>query len=368
MKVLLVSPYFVDSYKNNLSMGSAVKLATNLSDRMEIMVLTSGRRIKDEWINKNLRVISVGGFLIPDPVNYMISFELLTRFISLVKLMKPEVVIVSKYMFFSSLVIPLARLMRVPVITVTDTFPGINWFPVSVAASVVMWIYARIIGLPLLWMSDKVILLYKGLELVARRYHLNYETIPNGVESKYLGEVAQPKDINKPKGEFWVGFVGRPESVKGYDRLLELASMCRSNNKIKFVIAGGDLKPKMVDNKMFLGFRKDIMNVYQTLDVLVLPSHAEGLPNVVMEAMACGVPVIAMAVGGVVEIIKNGENGFLVPSGSVKEIKKKVLELYDNKALRGKLSVAARGTIKSKYNWDKILDSYIRLIGQVCAG
>src|SRR4030065_1483485 len=110
MRILLVSPYFIDSYKNNLSMGSAVKLAKNLSKIAEVRVLTSGRKKKAEIINENLEVISSDGFLIPDPVNYMISVSMLFKFWSLARTFRPEVVVVSKYMFFSSLVIPIARL------------------------------------------------------------------------------------------------------------------------------------------------------------------------------------------------------------------------------------------------------------------
>jgi glycosyltransferase involved in cell wall biosynthesis len=367
MSVLLVSPYFIDSYKNNLSMGSAVALARNLSKVMRVVVLTSGRTKEDEELGENLRVVSTRGFLIPDPINYMISLGLLLRFVDLVRLVRPEVVVVSKFMFFSSLVIPLARLMKVPVITVTDTFPGINWFPVSKFASIIMWFYARIIGLPLLWMSDKVVLLYRGLIKVAKKYNLDYVVIPNGVEPIYFEKLPIPVDIKKPKDEFWVGFVGRPESVKGYTQALSIASDLQKYKNIKFVFVGGNRKVKVEKNKMFLGFRRDIMNIYQLFDVLILPSHAEGLPNVVMQAMACEIPVVANAVGGVVELIDNKRNGFLVELGDVKAMKRRILDLYRNEDLRVKIGKAARETVKKDFNWSKILRDYQELIKQVCA-
>ena len=130
-KILLVSPYYRDSYKNHLSMGSAVKISDNLSRIFNIRVLTTGRKILFETINSNLSVESVQGVLIPDPVNYMISFQLLGRFNQLLDDFQPDLVIVSKYMFFSSFVIPIARIRGYKVVTVTDTFPGINWFSQS---------------------------------------------------------------------------------------------------------------------------------------------------------------------------------------------------------------------------------------------
>jgi len=368
MKILLVSPYFIDSYKNNISMGSAVKLAFSLSRVAEVTVLTSGRKLGKEVFNKNLTVLSSRGFLIPDPINYMISISLLIRFWRLVKEIKPEIVIVSKYMFFSSFVIPIAKLLRVPVITVTDTFPGINWFSVSKFASAIMWLYARLIGIPLLKVSDKVVLLYEGLEPIAQKYGLKHVTIHNGVDSKYFEKLDIPTDIKKNKNEFWVGFVGRPESAKGYDQVLKMAKYLTKYKDMKIVLVGGKSEYKEEENKIFLGFRKDIMNIYQLFDVLVLPSHAEGLPNVAMEAMSQGVPVIGNRVGGVERLIKNMVNGVLVNPGNVEEMEKAILRLKQKNRLRKELGVNAKQTIFNDFNWDKIVKDYFSLINKIiCA-
>ena len=366
MKILLVSPYFIDSYKGNISMGSAVKLALNLSKRNEVLVLTTGRDKKKEKLNKNLTVVSVAGVLIPDPVNYMISFSLLVRFWRTILEFNPKVVVVSKYMFFSSLVIPLARLRKVPVVTVTDTFPGINWFSTSKLASCVMWVYARLIGLPLLRMSNKVVVLYEGLSEIAKRYRLNYVVIGNGVESKFFKKLAKPVDIKKTKGEFWVGFVGRSESAKGFKQVLKMAKDLETEKKIRFVFVGGGSEPRTEDNKIFLGFRQDVMNIYQMFDVLVLPSHAEGLPNVVMEAMSQGVPVVANKVGGVVSIITDGINGVLVESDNSRAMQLRVLNLYKKPTLRRQLGRVARKRIVSDFSWDKIIGDYERLLRKLC--
>lgn len=368
MKILLVAPYFIDSYANNISMGSAVKLAFNLSKVAKVTVLTSGRKAEKEIVNENLTVLSCFGYLIPDPVNYMLSISLLVRFWKLVKEIRPEVIIVSKYMFFSSLVIPLAKLLKVPVITVTDTFPGINWFPTSKLALIIMWVYARIIGLPLLWMSDKVVLLYEGLEPIAKKFKLNFMTIHNGVEGKFFKKLSLPKDIKKSQGEFWVGFVGRPESAKGYHQVLEMAQDLEKHKDIKIVVAGGSKRYREEGNIINLGFRKDIMNIYQLFEVLIVPSHAEGLPNVAMEAMSQRVPVIGNRVGGVKWLIRNKINGILVNPGDKKEMETAILELRRNKKLRERLGSRAKQTIFSDYNWDKITLAYLSLINEIiCA-
>jgi glycosyltransferase involved in cell wall biosynthesis len=365
-RILLVSPYFIDSYKNNISMGSAVKIAQNLCKIYQVKVLTSGRPVSYEQINSNLDIESVSGLLIPDPVNYMVSFPLLFRFIRQVQTFKPDLVIVSKYMFFSSFVIPLAKFMKVKVITVTDTFPGINWFSVSYFTSIIMWIYARIIGIPLLKMSDRVILLHPGLEDIAKKYKLKFVTIPNGVEEKYLKNLIKPQDIIKPGGEYWVGFVGRPESAKGYSTAFKIADKLKSIKHLTFVFVGGNVSYSKVGNKIFLGFRKDIMNVYQLFDCLILPSNAEGLPNVVMEAMAQGVPVISSLVGGVPFIIQDKKNGFLVQPGDLEGFILGIKYLYNHPKIADNLGILAKQTISRNFNWAKIIQDYKQLINDIC--
>ena len=359
MKILLVTQTYLDSYPpRNLSMASAVKQSTQLSKKHQVLVLTCGRTVGDDNPNPNLRILSVPGLLIPDPVNYVFCPLLLTGFIDQVKKFKPDIVLVSKFMFFSSLVIPLGKLMGQKVITTTDTFPGINWFPRSKIVSVIMWLYARIIGLPLLWMSDRVILLYSGLKPVADRYGLKSLVIPNGVEDSLLGELPLPKDLKKGKGKFWVGFVGRSESVKGYDIALQTADELIEHPDIEFIFIGGNQKQYNASNKKFLGFRKDVYNIYQLLDVLILPSISEGLPNVVMEAMAQHVVVVANPVGGVKDLVQHNETGILVSKNTASEFAAGIIKLHKDSKLKEKLGDNARNIIGKNFSWSKIIGLY----------
>jgi glycosyltransferase involved in cell wall biosynthesis len=365
-KILLVSPYYKDSYANHISMGSAVKIANNLSRFYSVRVLTTGRKDKNETANSRLQVISTPGWLIPDPVNYMISPQILMEFNRQLEEFKPDLIIVSKYMFFSSLAIPIAKARGFKVITVTDTFPGINWFSASRLTSAIMWLYARIIGIPLLRLSDKVVLLYPGLEDIAQKYRLDYITIPNGVDSEYFQKLSKPKDISKPKNEFWVGFVGRPESAKGYEVAQQIADNFLDQKQVKFIFVGDPYASGPVNNRIYLGFRKDVMNIYQLFDCLILPSRAEGLPNVVMEAMSQGVPVIASSVGGVRYLI-NSTNGILVTPQSINEFTAGIAKLLSDRNLGNKLGRNGKNTISDKYNWEKIINNYQNLIEKLCA-
>ncbi len=104
---------------------------------------------------------------------------------------------------------------------------------------------------------------------------------------------------------------------------------------VRFIAAGdGELRPAMEDliknlglnNKIkLLGFRRDIPEIMKCLDVFVLTSLWEGLPRVILQSMAAGVPVVATDVDGSSEVVRNGVNGFLVKPSDVEGIAERIL-------------------------------------------
>jgi glycosyltransferase involved in cell wall biosynthesis len=116
---------------------------------------------------------------------------------------------------------------------------------------------------------------------------------------------------------------GRLSPEKGHRFLVESIGMLqRSSNRTHFVFCGDGPCQKELEKRSkelgvseichFVGFRCDLQEIFQAMDLLVLPSLTEGLPNVILEAFACAKPVIATNVGGVPEIVENGINGILV--------------------------------------------------------
>jgi len=127
---------------------------------------------------------------------------------------------------------------------------------------------------------------------------------------------------------FLIGYVGRPEPEKGLEDLLMAArEVCAVERKVRFAIVGEPMLPgrdyigelqelahrlELNGKVVFTGFRADIDAVYRDLDLMVLPSWRDAFPNVILEAMASRVPVIATAVGGIPEMVENGETGTLI--------------------------------------------------------
>ena len=101
------------------------------------------------------------------------------------------------------------------------------------------------------------------------------------------------------------------------------------------------------------------------MDVFVLTSLWEGLPNALLEAMAAGLPVIASAVDGACEVLKNGVNGLLAAPGQAQELAAKIDELSADPAKRRNLGQAARATIAERFTLDRMLSAYEAAYHQV---
>jgi glycosyltransferase involved in cell wall biosynthesis len=368
LKILLVAPYFKDSFAGKISMGSAVRAAQELSRRHDVLVITTGRAKAREECSARLTVLSAPAFLLPDPVNYVVSPASLSMVYRAIREFQPDLVMVNKFMFFTSFAAPLAKWMGKKTVVVTDTYPGINWFPRNRMVGWVMWLYARCVGVPILRGADKVVLLHEGLTEIARKYGLHHTVIHNGPDLAEADAAAPAGDLVKPDGETWIGYLGRLESVKGYDYLMtavESLSSRRPGLKAFFI---GAQRPKAVrtsENMVFLGFREDVFAVLKRMDLFCLPSLSEGLPNALMEAMAVGCPVIASRVGGVEILIEDGENGILVPPGDAEALAHAIDELIDDRDGRRRLGARGRASIQARFNWERIGDEYERLFEQV---
>jgi glycosyltransferase involved in cell wall biosynthesis len=368
LRILLVTPYFLDSFAGKISMGSAVMAARQLSRRHDVTVLTTGRTVPVETVSPSLRVISAPGWLLPDPVNYVISPAVLWRVARFIRRERPDVVLVSKFMFFTSLSVPVARALGRPVVLVTDTYPGINWFPRNRFVAAVMWMYARLVGVPLLRAATKVVLLHEGLEEVARRYGFAYEVIHNGTDLGEVDAALPAPDLEKPPAEVWIGYVGRLESVKGYDFLLRAVETVHArhpNVRTVFVGASVPRGAQAPAGVSFLGFRRDVYAVLKRMDVFCLSSLSEGLPNSLMEAMSVRLACVASRVGGVVHLLEHEHNGLLVEPGDVSGLTAALERLVTDAELRQRLGRAARATIEARFSWGEIGRQYEKLLAGV---
>ncbi|MFX0203715.1 MAG: glycosyltransferase family 4 protein [Candidatus Hodarchaeota archaeon] len=192
--------------------------------------------------------------------------------------------------------------------------------------------------------------------------------VGNGVNERIFSPIR-----NVEQTERYVLYTGVLRARKGLFDLIKCAEyVCKVCPDVRFIICGkgpflNKLKEEVRRTRlqrfiMFLGYvdRKKLIQTYQKATVHVVPSHYEGLPTVLLEAMSCGLPVVATDVGGNSEVISSGINGFLVPPKAPEEMAKIILRLIDEPLLREKIGRAARKTIEKKYTWDKIADNILQ--------
>jgi L-malate glycosyltransferase len=180
---------------------------------------------------------------------------------------------------------------------------------------------------------------------------LNVVCIPNGIQCDAVAELPEPDAAREALGlgaqAFVVGSVGRLTPVKGVEYLLQAVSLIvheRTIPSLQVVVVGMGPSRAALEELVqrlniservrFLGERHDVPDLLRLFDIFVLPSLHEGIPMALLEALAAGCPVVASAVGGVLEVVREGQDGMLVPSKNPRAIADAIQALYTSQALR----------------------------------
>jgi glycosyltransferase involved in cell wall biosynthesis len=205
--------------------------------------------------------------------------------------------------------------------------------------------------------------------------------IENGIDTtQYIRRqsLAEAKRrLGVPAERMVLGAVGRLSPEKGFDRLIHAVHrLTQAGQDVSLVIAGdGDDEPRLrrliadlglAERVRLIGFCADPRTVYEALDAFVLSSLREGLPNVLLEAMAMQVPIVATRIAGIPRLIDDGKNGLLIPADDVDALTQALTLLLGDPALRTRLAEAGHRTIEERYSFAqrmrKIADLYDDLL------
>jgi glycosyltransferase involved in cell wall biosynthesis len=181
----------------------------------------------------------------------------------------------------------------------------------------------------------------------------------------------------RPARKKVVGAAGRLSPEKGFDVLINAISLVRDQDgEVGFVIFGdGPLKDALQHQIAALGlagmvilagFRGDLDRYVPHLDMLVLPSHTEGLPNVVLEACAAGVPVVATSVGGTPEVIEGGVSGLLVPPGDPVALASALCEMLGDEENAREMAFQGRQRVLEWFSFHRQVEQYLELFDALC--
>jgi len=209
----------------------------------------------------------------------------------------------------------------------------------------------------------------KGLmQAVITKWHINPDkivTVYNGIDIERISRLASD-EIKADKAYTRENIpsicaVGSLSRQKGYDVLLKAFDLVLKTRDGKLLIVGdGQLRSALeqkahklgiIDKVYFLGFKKNPFKWIKNANVFVLASYYEGFPNVIVEAMACGTPIIATrAPFGPEEIIEDGKTGLLIPVGDHKLLADKIISVFDNKCDVDSMTRKAKARVEKLFN------------------
>lgn len=204
------------------------------------------------------------------------------------------------------------------------------------------------------WMRERLWSYYPTLDQTRVR------AIPNSVDTKVFtpdGKEGEPENIL---------FTGRFISAKGLTYLADaIPEVVSKHPNATFTFIGpGNFQPYLnqilahnvpTRNIRVVGYVKDrdtILEYYRRCDIFVVPTLYEGLPTRVLEAMACGKPVVATNVCAIPEVIVSGDNGILVPPRSKEALANAINDLLQNRRLMKRMGSRARKSVESKFDWE----------------
>ncbi len=226
---------------------------------------------------------------------------------------------------------------------------------------------------------------------LAKSFHFrkfsNLKYISNGIDSErfFPFEVQIKKELREkykiPENAICVGIVARLVKEKGYCELITaIKKLFIKYSNLHLVIAGSylssdyqgsaikiieDLKEEYPTKVSLLGEIDFVEEIYNIMDIFCLPSHREGLPYSIIEAMLCGIPIVTTNIRGCRELIQNNYSGLLTKYKSSYDLKKNIESLVTNAELRNYFSKNARNFALENHNLNKVLNDHLAIIQEI---
>ncbi|TSC80398.1 MAG: group 1 glycosyl transferase [Candidatus Peregrinibacteria bacterium Gr01-1014_25] len=387
--ILLISPYWREPHR---WMVSSVKLA-ELWQRLGFRIVVgcmggtggqraagSGKRTSVEDVSPTLRIYRMRDRFLPDPLNFGIALGFARMARRIIRIERPDMVVINKVLFWTSFSIIPLRLRGHRVVVLTDALVGMTWQPRGWPARIIMTAGAWTVGWLVLLCAHRVVFFHPQPPRLLRFLGIAHkcEVIPTGIDPSGYGLLAMGSEQRKSHSSqltahssIVVTYIGRLESVKGVDDFLAAAVEAKRHHPqitirvVGWYKEGHPLVARYADRVTFTGLRDDIPTLLAESDIFVLPSYSEGLSNALMEAMASGCACVASDVGGNRFLIENDVSGLLFPAGDRAALAAHLRRLADDPVKRIALGAAARRRIEDHFSWDMVGKLYKRLIDQV---
>jgi glycosyltransferase involved in cell wall biosynthesis len=216
------------------------------------------------------------------------------------------------------------------------------------------------------WGIDCIVAISKSISsqlqiggLNASRIRIIYEGMDLSLYQQY-----EHRKLRRPEDPMVIGTVAHLSPEKGLKFLIEAAAhIPDAKERLRFVIVGSgkclqELKAlaqakAVQDIFQFVGFHSNVFQYLKAFDVFILPSLSEGLSSAILEAMAASLPIIATNVGGIPELVHNGENGLLVAPSDSAALAHAIRHLADNPELSQRMGIKGRQLIEERFTLER---------------
>jgi len=194
--------------------------------------------------------------------------------------------------------------------------------------------------------------------------------VRNGVDLEELDRAARRPPEEAPPPGSWIACVANMHHpVKGQtDLLVAFREVLRACADARLLLVGDGVRRPLLERLArelgvagrvhFLGFRRDVPALLAGAALSVSASHAEGLSNAILESMAMRLPMVATAVGGTPEIVREGQNGFLVPPGAPAALARRMVDLLEDAQLRRRMGEVGRRIVEREFGLAQMRLSY----------
>jgi glycosyltransferase involved in cell wall biosynthesis len=321
------------------------------------------------------RAKALGIDLIDIPERNGFDVRTLFRLSSVIRKVRPDILHAHDYKT-NVLAVLLGKLHRVRVMTTVHGYvtvgPKLNFY-----YRVDRWALRRM---------DYVVAVSEDLFAALKAWNIpesRRSVVVNAIDSEQYQRRILPSEAKGKLGfnpdRLLIGAVGRLSVEKGFDQLITVADrLMRAGLNIDLIIVGdGEERDRLqnmirtlgcTDRIQLLGHRSDTIELYEAMDIFVLSSLREALPNVVLEALAMEVPLVATRVAGVPQVIEHDSNGLLIAPGNIDELSTSLAQLAVDPELRQRLRANGRRTVEDRYSFsvrmEKIKSIYDRVLNR----
>jgi glycosyltransferase involved in cell wall biosynthesis len=204
-------------------------------------------------------------------------------------------------------------------------------------------------------------------------------SIPTGIDTGYFvpgNQAAARAQLDLAPEGMIIGIVATLRSWKGHRYLLEAFAALDDKESRLLIVGDGPMREtlaglvdalKLRERVIMPGNQRDVLPWLQAMDIFVLPSYAnEGVPQAILQAMACGLPVISTTVGGIAEAVRDGTTGMLIEPHNAEKLRAVLQTLLQDRPLRQRLGAAAASHARANFGRDRMLDAMEALFRTVC--